>query len=402
MKIGYFITLFPYKKSFQDPKFYRAYPIGGAENVAYYLARSMASLGHDVSVFAASCDSKTSEEEMEGVKVYHFGTNLKMGKAFFPLALYTRPSKLDLDIAHLHFSTPPGDLAGLHYANVKNKPFVVTYHGDDQAGFGNFIRRTGLGLYNAFLVDKILSRAQVIISPSEFYVSQSRFLPRFRQKIVSIPNGIDLNEAGPVCSKEECRRKLSLSLQERIILFVGGLIPYKSPNLLIESLPIVLLQVPEARLVLVGDGPMRRELEALAEKLGVSGRVTFAGALVGDSKRFHYGAADVFVLPSTMNTEVFPIVLLEASAAGLPIVVSNLPTFDCIIEDGYNGLKAKLGDINSLAHAIATIVSQPSLGHTLGNNARCRVREYSWDKIGQLTEKAYQMAKEGRTRVTRE
>jgi glycosyltransferase involved in cell wall biosynthesis len=135
---------------------------------------------------------------------------------------------------------------------------------------------------------------------------------------------------------------------------------------------------------------MRVELEMLSRRLGVERNVKFAGFVEENLKPFYYRAADVFVLPSVMKTEVFPLVFLEASASGLPIVVSDLDTFKCIIEDGYNGIVTKRGDENNLADAIIYLLENEEVREKMGENAKKKVDDYSWERIAEETEKVYE------------
>jgi glycosyltransferase involved in cell wall biosynthesis len=389
MRIGYFTTLFPYPKSFTDPEQYNLYPVGGAENWAYHLAHQMAKLGHDVVVFTTSVDSKNHLEKEDGIKVYRYGTNIKIEKARFSVDLLFKPLQHDIDIAHLHFSLPPGNLAGILYAWMKRKPLGVTYHGDAMPGYGKLIRRIGLGLQDKFIVPAILSRARLITSYSIDYISVSHILPKYSEKIIAVPAGINADNFRVPYSREECREKLSLNKDEKIILFVGALINYKSPGLLIQAMPAIIKKEPDAKLVLVGDGPLRGELETLANNLHLSHAVNFVGAIPYNVTPLYYNSSDIFVLPSTGNTESFGIVLLEAASAGLPIVVSSLDTFRSFIRDGYNGMIAKLGDIDSLAETINRLLSDPALRQEIGENARVSVREYSWENIATMMDKLY-------------
>jgi len=389
MKIGYFITLYPYENSFKDSSISNMYPVGGAEVVAYNLANTVAKLGFEVNIFSSSIDSQNHIEELDNMKIIRYGTTFKLEKAFFSTGLFTKAVEYDVDIVHLHFTTPPGSFAAYRYAIMKNKPLVITYHGDAVEKYGTAMRRYGIKLYNRFAVNRILSKAKLIISPSQFYIGESGYLPAYREKVITIPNGINMEEMDVPYSKEECRRRLSLSSDDKVVLFVGALIGYKSPDLLLKALNLVIKKIPNTKLVLIGDGPMRAQMETLANTESLADIVRFTGIVVGEQKALYFKAADIFVLPSTMNTEVFPIVLLEASLAGLPMVVSSLNTFRCIVEDGYNGVITEAGNVNSLADAIISLFSQPTLMNRMGFNARKRVEDYSWQNIARVMANTY-------------
>jgi glycosyltransferase involved in cell wall biosynthesis len=391
LKIGYFITLFPYPESFTDPELYRRYPVGGAELWAYQLAHQMAKLGHDIVVFTTSADSKNHVEEEDGIQVHRYRVNMKIEKARFSLDMFCRSLQQDVDIVHVHYTLPPAELASLFYTQIKRKPFVVSYHGDTYYNYGKLIRRIGLWLLDKFIVPTVLSRARVITCNSIYYIPLSRFLPKYRAKILICTPGINADESSVPYTREECREQLSLPKDDKIILFVGHLINYKSPDLLIKAMPAIIKKTPDARLVIVGDGPLRGELNNITNALNLTQTIKFAGAVSDDVKALYYNAADVFVLPSTTSGESFGRVLLEAAAAGLPIVVSSLETFRAFIRDGYNGLVAKLGDIDSLAETINRLLSDAALRQEMGENARASIRDYSWENIAKKVEKIYEM-----------
>ena len=344
MRINYFITHFPYKNRPVNGRYF----IGGAEAVASNLAFILAKKEHKISIFTTSADSKAEIERYNGINVYRYGTNFSVISGRFSLGLLKNPVKYPTDLVHVHVSVPIGDIAGLWYAKKRNVPLVVTYHGDMQGGYGGLVRRMSVYFYNKYLLDNVLSYADVIISPSEYYINESRFLGRYRDKIVVIPNGISIDEFDIGYSKEECREKLGLPLDDDIILFLGILDPYKGPDVLLKAMPRLLKKVPDAKLVFVGAGGMKGELERLTNKLGIEKHIQFTGFVEKDVKPLYYRAADVFCLPSVIKSEVFPIVFLEASASGLPMVVSDLDTFKCIIDDGYNGLVTKRRDEKNL------------------------------------------------------
>lgn len=391
MKIGYFTTLFPYQECFEDSDFYRRYPVGGAEIAAYNIAINMANFGHQVFVFTTSINSTDEVQKNDNITIFRYGTNIKLQKAFFSFNLFNKPLNYDMDIVHLHFTTPPGNLAAFHYSRSKHIPLLVHYHGDSNPGYGSLIRRLGLGLSDMFLVDRLLSAASQIVPPSEQYVSESKFLSRHKENIFAIPYGINPEEIQVEYNRNECRKKLLLSQNGKIILFVGALINYKGPDLLIKALPQIIKEIPETFLVFIGDGPLRYDLEALAHKLNVSNRIRFTGPLVGKEKALYYNAANVFALPSTLSTESFGIVLLEASSAGLPIVVSSLNTFRAFIEDGFNGIVTQTGNVDSLTQSIINILSNSDLCEKLQKNSRNKIKDYSWHNIARKFEDVYTM-----------
>ena len=388
MKINYFITHFPYRDCFDDVDYFTRYKRGGAEFAAYCLALEMAKK-NEVNVFTTSIDSKNSFEDYAGVDVHRYGTKFRIDAGNVSFGLFTKPMSHDTDIVHAHFSTPPGEIAGARCAKKKNVPFVLTYHGDWQESFGGLIRRTALSVYNRYLLDKLLSRADVIISPSEHYIDESKFLGKYRDKIAVIPNGIEIEDFDIPLSKEECKVKLDLPPNKNMILFVGNLTPYKGPDVLVKAMPMIVEEIPDVELMFVGSGEMRADMEKLSKKLGVENYVKFAGFVEERLKPLYYRAADVFCLPSTMSTESFGIVNLEAMACGVPIVASKIGGIPDVIKDGENGLLIPPKNPEALADAIIYLLENRDVRDKMGYNGRKKVGFYSWEMIVEKTENIY-------------
>jgi len=384
MRVGYFVHRFPYSNATENYKY------GGGEVVAYNLAISMAKRGHNIHVFTTSATYKDSVEKNGNIAVHRYGTLAQILQRGISPNLILKPLKHEVDIVHVHIGSSPLELiTALLYTKLKKKPLVATYHGDVIPSRKSIAYRSSVWLYNA-VVRKVLDSADIIISPSEYYINESIFLGKYHDKVVSIPNGINLEDFDIPYSKKECREKLRLPTDKKIILFLGVLHPKKGPDVLLKAMPRVLSKVPNTELVIAGDGIMRGELEELSEKLGIKDYVNFTGFIPENLKPLYYNSADVFCLPSRMSTEVFPMVLLEASASGLPMVVSDLNTFKCIIEDGYNGLFTKRGNKNSLADAIIYLLENEEARKEMGRNAREKVENYSWERIAEMTEKVYE------------
>ena len=397
MKIGYFVGHFPYKDFFDNiAKYTKRYSYDGGINVAYNLALSMAKRGHEINIFTTSIDFRDATERYNNISIYRYGTNFRIASGNFSFNLFLKPIRHKVDIIHTHVGNPIADLAGYAYMKRnKDKPFIITYHGDGQEGIGGFIRNLSVSFYNRFLAEKVLSQADVIISPSEYYINESRFLGKYMDKIVVIPNGINVEDFDISYSKEECRVGLGLPIDENIILFVGSLTPYKGPDVLVKAMPIVVKEVPNTKLVFVGSGRMRDELEELSKKLGVEKHVKFAGFIEESLKPLYYKAADVFCLPSTMSTESFGIVNLEAMACGVPIVASKIGGVPDVVKDGENGLLVPPRDSEALADAIIYLLANGNIREKMGKNGRRKVKDYSWDKIADEVEKLYELMLRG-------
>ena len=385
MKVGYFTTKFPYTQSFEE------YSYGGSILAAYYLAMEMAKRGYEIDVFTTSVNSKDSVEGHGNMTIYRYGTNFRVLSSNISFGMFRKPINQDVNIAHEHFDIPHGPFAGLRYAKRKNVPLVVTYHGDWEASYGGLIRRIGIAFHNKYLVDKVLSYANVIISPSEYYINGSRFLRKYRDKIVVIPNGINLRDFDIPYTKEECRRKLRLPRDKKILLFFGYLSPYKGPDVLVRTMSRVVKDVPDTELVFVGKGVMKNELEMISKRLGVEKNVKFAGFVEESLKALYYKAADVFVLPSTMSTESFGIVNLEAMACSLPIIASRIGGVPDVVKDGENGLLVPPRDSEKLADAIIYLLENKGIRERMGKNGRKKVEDYSWERIAEETEKVYEV-----------
>ena len=355
--------------------------------MAYHLCKMLAERGHNVRVFVSF--NYDFIKKLGNCSIHFYKSFLRIGVTNVSWKIFFDPLNYDTDIVHIHNDTPISMLAGLNYANKKGKPLVVTWHGDWIENYGNAIRRIGVYFSNKYLVDRVLSKARVIITPSKYYVEDSRFLKKYKTKLIEIPNGIELKTFNLPFSKDYCRRILGLDNAKEIVLYLSALYPLKGPQVLLRAIPNILKAHKDVLFVFVGGGDVDK-YKRLSKELDVQDHVKFTGYIKEELKPLYYKASDVFVLPSIETFEVFPLVLLEASASGLPMVVSDLNTFKCIIEDGYNGMVTKRGDPKALADAIVHLLENEDVRRRMGENARRKAERYSWEKIAEMTEKLYE------------
>ena len=390
MKIGHFISHFPYERQFNEIDA-KNYVCRGTEVAVYNLTTNLFKKGHEISIFAASIDSRDSVENHGNLNVYRYSSYFKIGDTRISPGLFIKPLQHDVEIVHVHNNTPPGVIAGFLYAKIKNKPFIITHHGCEKFdNYGSLIRKLGLNLYINHLLEKIFSYANVIISPSEYFTEESRFLKKYRDKVVVIPNGINIEDFDISYSKEECRKKLGLLTEKTIILYLGSLIPRKGPDILVKAMPLIIKDIPDTELVFAGDGVLRKELGELSKKLGCNKHVKFAGFVEEGLKPLYYKAADIFVFPSTMSMESFGIVNLEAMACSVPIVASRIGGIPDAVKDGENGLLVQPRNSEALANAIIYLLENEDVREKMEKNGKKKVEDYSWEKIAEETEKVYE------------
>lgn len=231
---------------------------------------------------------------------------------------------------------------------------------------------------------RVLPRAAHVVAVSRFTAEESAKLGAARSTLSVVPTGAP--EARPV-SKDDVRafRARHGLGADPVILTVARLQPHKGIDRVIRALP----SLPEStRYLVVGDGPERAGLEALARSLGVDGRVRFAGAVTDAEIALAYAGADAFALCSRSldggrgGVEGCPVSLLEASAYGLPIVAGRTGGIADAITDGVTGLLVDPESIGQVIRALSSVLTQPEAAERLGNAAKVLAEtERSWAAV---------------------
>jgi glycosyltransferase involved in cell wall biosynthesis len=162
-----------------------------------------------------------------------------------------------------------------------------------------------------------------------------------------------------------------------VVLCVSRLVPIKNLRMLIEAIAIARRADPRVRLVLVGEGPMQMELEALAAQLGIADAVIFAGYVPQAGTADWYRSADVFALSSDFDNS--PNVVLEAMASGLPVVATDVGGLRDYVTPPAHGLLTPKGDAQAMAAALLSLLADPDRLKAIGRHNRdTAVRQYSW------------------------
>jgi len=188
-------------------------------------------------------------------------------------------------------------------------------------------------------------------------------------KVIHVPNGVDADRFELADGPGELRREFGLPADGPVIGTVGRLTALKRQDVLLKG--FARLEHPTARLLIVGDGPAREELVNLAARLGITNRVVFAG--YREQPERAVGAMDVFAL--TSESEGMPLAILEAWAAGKPVVASRVGGVPELVADGRTGLLFSAGDDAEAARLLSRLLTDRPLAAALGAAGRALVRE---------------------------
>ncbi|HEX6912686.1 MAG TPA: glycosyltransferase [Longimicrobium sp.] len=329
---------------------------GGMESHLETLCRELRS-DVDVEVLVSADDPRTTHEVIDGVSVTRIGTLATLASASVNPGMARAIRRSRADVVHFHHPNPTGVLSYL--ASGRRGPLVVTYHSD-------IIRQRVLGAVFSPLLHRFLRGASAIIASSPDYARSSPVLRAHAGRVRIVPFGIRAQAFESADADETAR--LRAEHGPRVVLAVGRLVYYKGFDYLIRAMHAV-----DGRLVVLGDGPLRGALQALAAETGVADRVTIAGGVPDVAPYYH--AADVFALPAVARSEAFGLVQLEAMAAGLPVVNTRIDSgVPFVSRDGESGITVPPGDVGALAGALGHLLDAPEVRRRLGEGARARVR----------------------------
>jgi len=351
----------------QVGKFFYPY-MGGIENHLYVLARELSSKVR-LGVVVSNTTPRTVREVVDGVSVTRCGTLAKVASTPISPTMALTLSRRAYDVVHVHLPNPMG--AASYLGSHKRRPhrLVVTYHSD-------IVRQRRLNVLYGPLVERLLSRADTVLATSQGLLDASPVLAKFRDKCRVVPYGIDLDQFQRTEERLAAARALRARYGGRpVLLAVGRLIYYKGFEYAIRALALV----PEALLVIIGEGPLRSELEGLARSLGVAERVRFLGDVHNQLIAPHFLASDVYLLPSVAVSEAFGIVQIEAMASGVPVINTALASgVPYVSRDGESGFTVKPADTEALAVAVRRLLDDAELRKRFGEAGRLRAeREFS-------------------------
>ncbi len=353
-----------------SPRFYPY--IGGIETHVLEISKRLAEK-HDVYVFTTDPSGRLPREEsIKGIKIKRFRSFAPNEAFFFSPEIYSTLRKEHADILHIHSNQSLSSLAafmGMKKTNIKKYIFTPHYCPRGTTP----LRRVLRTIYDR-IQSGIFFGADRIICVSDYEMELlTKELKIPREKLVGIPNGIDIKKFRdiPKVKKEH-------NFQ---ILFVGRLEKYKRPQWVLHALKGLINKFPDKDIhfVVVGKGPYKKDLLSLRKNLGLENYVTFKEGLPYDELLKEFSKCDVFVFPSAW--EIFGIVVLEALALNKPIIISS---------DG-GALPELFGEYGSVISSIKDL--ERSLIALIRNSNQAKtdfdIKQYTWDSVASEILKLY-------------
>ncbi len=379
--------------------------IGGREMVVYYLAKSLTELGHKARVVGPSgflaCQKLKFKFPVHCYPRFIKG-DLKNNDLFSHLREkeITLHLKLDkslwgCDVIHAHNTFPSGYIATRAEKTKIKIPLIITPHGMDINVMPEIKFGMRLQPYLIPKIDQALSSCDAVTAISDGIENSILDAGVDSSKLFKIPNGVDIERfARPVDA--DIYKYLQINDNSKIILTVGNYHPRKGQEYLIKAMPKILEVEPSAKLVIVGANT--EKLFSLIHSLQLEDSVRLTGTIKmpileqvnkppgqpiqADMLAAIYNSSELYVSASTLEgAEGLSLALLDAMAAGLPVIGTRITGNKDVITDGHNGYKVAPSDINDLVEKIVPVLQDNALRVKMGQNAKVFVTDYHWQNI---------------------
>ena len=368
---------------------------GGTEKYVKDLSIALTKAGHQVTVISTNLPAEKNapaEEMMSGFKVIRLpATNmfsyLPVTKEKFDLKMLD-----EYDIVHVH--VPSFGFLRAIAGNVK-KPVVVTYHCDvtvSEKYYGvavpNFLIK-GVEHSANIYARMLLKKADVVYNTTKTYADTSPVLKHMKN-VRHIPIGIFHDHI------DEMQNKLGLTAKDKNLkqlLWLGRMAGNNGCDYMVKAMPQILAKHPDAKLVICGDGEEKAHINALIDKLGVRKSIQMYGIIGFDELVRIFYSSLVYVFPSINRLEAFGIVQLESFVNYTPVIASDIPGPNAVMDVGTAGFLVPKQDPDAIAKKCIELLDNPEKAIEMGKAGRTLVEtKYDWGNIRKQVEELYQEA----------
>lgn len=382
MKILYFTQLF--------------YPFlfGGGERIFYQWATELVKRGHDVYVITQNIEGLQSQEIVDGIRVFRVGAAMKksktpltsnmqnlsyMIKAFFMGLHILREQKIDL----IHSNTYVPVFVAQFCSILSHIPHIVTIHDVYYLNKNFWKNWSGQGQsqlsysrIGSFIEKIILKTNCTIFHTVSEESKQDMELAGTSKKIIMIPNGINTNLYEKTL------------IEKNQAVFIGRLVFYKNVETIIRSFQYVIKKIPDAKLMIIGEGPVKQNLQDIVTKLGLDQNIEFTGVVSDEEKVKILCESRVLLNPSLI--EGFGMVILEAFACKKPVIISDIKPLSDLVLNSNDGYTINAKNTSEWSEKIIEILSNKELAQKMGLNGYQKItHKYSMEKIIEELTKLY-------------
>lgn len=358
--------------------------VGGIPLHAHHLCRDLSRRGYYTTVLTCTKGKGNHryEKREEGYDViHHIILFSPLGNSFSPSIFRTLLKiKDDYDLIHAHCHLFLSAIMASLVRRIGSPPLIITTHGIMSASAPDWFNK----LYMKTIGKWVLKGADKIICYTDKEkATLADMLNLNLEKICVIPNGVDTDLFQPDTDIDN----QSSSNSGPTILWVGRFVRGKGVEYIIQAAKILIIECPNLKILLVGDGPLKGKIEDLIEKFNLKKNVIIKENIANENMPEVYQKSNMFVLPSL--NEGVPKTLLEAMACGKPVILSEFPHLAELIKNA--GLTFPKGNVHALADNIMRLVRDSELAKELGNNGRNKIVEgHSWENTVSETIKLYE------------
>lgn len=357
--------------------------INGVVSSIVSLKESFEKKGHETFIFAPRVESYQDEE----ANIFRYHSINLTHRVKYPVAI---PLSLRAgqaitafkpDIIHLHHPFVLS-LPAIMYAAKLKIPKVLTIHTQYER-YAYYVSPIPHVITNEAIrriIFNLSDKVDIITTPSQ---SMKDLIGNYKIKkeVAVIPNAIDIDLFREKDEQEIAllRKELQISPDDIVILYLGRVSLEKNIDKIIKALAIIRdKKIDNFKFVVVGDGTAVKQLNSLANSLGLTEKVKFVGAIEREKVRHYYQIGDIFSFSST--SETFGMVIIEALASGLPVLAVKAPGAVDIITDGLDGILVE-DDVYQFAEQLENLIKNRELRQELSSNALQTVKRYSSDTI---------------------
>lgn len=363
---------------------------GGNVNSVYNLSNQLVKRGHEVTIITTDFEfDKDYAESLKRVQVILFKCIINIDLFISPsMKKWLKRNIKDYDIIHMNSFRHYQNIVVHHYAKKCDIPYILQPRGS----VPTISKSKRKKLFDTFWGRAIIKDAKKVIATSKIESEQYRTIfPNLdSDKIVHVPNGIDLETYQNLPQKGQFRKKYSIDDKQKIILFLSRIHKKKGADILVKAFSKLKNEFENVKLVIAGpDDGYLDKLKSIVSKLNIESTVIFTGPLYEKDKMEAYVDADVFVLPSSSEEESFGNVALESLACGTPVIVTNKCGVSEWITDDVSYV-VECGK-DQLRDALFKLLSDEGLRKRFGEGGRKLVlEEFGWNGIVRKMEVVYE------------